>query len=234
MLDLVLFDIDGTLLDSNEAHAISWRFALRTHEIFISYEQIRKLIGMGGDQLLDALHISSKSCLAKKIEKERKRIYEVLKKAVRPFLGARQLVEYIDLQGYKIGVASSAVRKEVKNAIKLLGIGKYISFAISGEDVEHSKPQPDLIQASLKRSMTPPQRCLLIGDTPYDIQAAARTGVKTVALECGGWPQESLLKAGAVITFKCPQQFLNALIKDSETSIDLDYLFQSTPVANFR
>lgn len=206
-----IFDIDGTLLDSVDLHAEAWRQVFLQHERDIPFEQIRSQIGKGGDQLLPVFFSEEElEKFGKAMESERTKLFkkEFLPK-VKPFSGVRPLFERLIEDGYKIALASSATKEECKHYAKLLGIDDLIDTGTSTDDAEKSKPHPDIFQAAVEKlSGVPTGTCLVIGDTPYDAEAAAKIGIKTVGLLCGGFPEADLRRAGAVAVFQGPQDLL--------------------------
>ena len=170
----LLFDVDGTLIDSNGAHAEAWTTALREYGVDVNVDQIRRMIGMGGDKILPAIaHVSEDSDQGKSITQRKKRIFNSLLPSLQPTPGARSL----------------------------------IPERTSKDDAQASKPDPDIVHAALVRSNARPKYTALIGDTPYDIEAADRAGIDAIALRCGGyWPDASL--RGAVKILDDPQALL--------------------------
>ncbi|KPV53702.1 hydrolase [Kouleothrix aurantiaca] len=196
----VIFDVDGTLVDSNDAHAHAWVAALAEHGHAISYEHIRALIGMGGDKLLPAgADIASESEEGRQISKRRGAIFaERFLPHLRAFPEVRALLEQLHAQGLKLAVASSAKDEELKPLLALTGAAELFETTTSSSDAKHSKPDPDIVQATLKRLDLPAAQVVMVGDTPYDIEAAARAGISLIALRCGGWDGSALGAAQAV------------------------------------
>lgn len=214
MIQAVLLDIDGTLIDSNEAHARSWMEALDEAGIAANYLQIRRLIGMGGDQLLPRVaNISDDSDEGRKISKRRGEIFRSrYLPQLKVFPGVRELLQKMRDNQMQIVISSSASQEDLKSLLKKIQIGDLIQNATSADDADNSKPSPDLISAALKKTNANPQEALMLGDTPYDIQAAAKAGVRTVAFTCGGWGVEELKDAIAI--YEGPWQ----LLKEFENS----------------
>lgn len=204
----VLLDVDGTLIDSNDAHARAWVDALREHGIEVPYERIRPLIGMGGDKLLPAVSgLSDESPRGKAIGRRRQAIFRGLYlPTLRPMRGARMLLEHLAAEGLRLFVASSAQSEELQPLLQRAGVADLIDGAATSGDAERSKPDPDIIHAALDRAGLSADEVVLIGDTPYDIEAAARSQVGTVALRCGGWSDEPL--RGAIAIYDDPADLL--------------------------
>jgi HAD superfamily hydrolase (TIGR01549 family) len=206
--DAVLFDVDGTLIDSNKAHAQAWTEALREHGVVVDVDRIRPLIGMGGDKLLPAAaQTSAESELGKAITRRKKEIFDRLLPGLRPTRGARPLLEFLGEQRVKVVIATSADDREVRALLERAGVHDLIHEGASKDDAAESKPDPDIVQAALARAGSPPHGTVMIGDTPYDIEAAARAGIQAIALRCGGYWPDSQLK-GAVAIFDDPDALL--------------------------
>lgn len=193
----IIFDVDGTLVDSNEFHAEAWRRAFRGAGHPIPIETIREHIGQGGDLLVpDLLDAEGMRKSARKIRQLRKKIFsqELLPK-VRPFPGILQSLEALRDLGIRIVLASSAQASEVRRHVRTLGIGDLIDGTTSSADVRFSKPSPEIFQAALDEIEAPKSRTIIVGDTPYDILAAHRASTPIAAVRCGGFPDGKLEKA---------------------------------------
>jgi HAD superfamily hydrolase (TIGR01509 family) len=205
----LLFDVDGTLIDSNGAHAESWRQSLHEHGLDIPVDQVRRLIGMGGDKLLPAVaHVAADSDIGKAMTGRKKAIFATLLPALRPTRGARPLLDYLREQGVELIIATSADESELSALLRQAGVDDVFPRRATKDDAEDSKPDPDIVHAALAKSKVGPQHTAMIGDTPYDIEAAHRAGIKAIAFRCGGfWTDSSL--AGAVEIFDDPQHLLD-------------------------
>ena len=195
----VLLDVDGTLVDSNDAHAHAWVKALAESGREVSFATVRPLIGMGGDKLLPKVcGLDAESREGKRISDRRGEIFlgEFLPK-LRPCRGARELLDLLDKRGIRMVVASSAKKDELDPLLKICGADQVIESATSSDDAENSKPDPDILNAALKSLGLPADEVLMLGDTPYDVEAARRAGVRVIALRCGGW-SDADIKADAV------------------------------------
>jgi HAD superfamily hydrolase (TIGR01509 family) len=195
----VILDMDGTLLDSNAAHVHAWVEALREHGHEVSEDTIWPWIGMGGDNLLPAaVRISKESPEGKAISETRGTIFKSrYLPHLRPFPQVRPLLERIKADGRELVVATSSAEEEVKKAIELVGVGDLLQGATSGSD-GRSKPDPDVVQAALDRLKMEPDEVVMLGDTPYDIQAAAKVGIDVIAFRCGGFQDDDLKGALAI------------------------------------
>jgi phosphoglycolate phosphatase-like HAD superfamily hydrolase len=204
----VLLDIDGTLIDSNDAHASAWVEAGREFGYDIAFDRVRWLIGMGGDKVLPELTgLEEDSEKGKKILERRGEIFreEYLPK-LKPFDGAHELLVRLRADGYKLVVATSASEEDLEALLKQGGLDDVIQKATSSDEADESKPAPDIIQAALKKGKVGPDEAFMLGDTPYDITAARRANVDAIAVRCGGWEDEEL--HGAIAIFDDPKDLL--------------------------
>jgi HAD superfamily hydrolase (TIGR01509 family) len=192
--DTLLFDLDGTLLDSNGAHAQAWTQALREHGVDAAGDQVRRLIGMGGDKLLAIIaNLSEDSELGQAIGRRKKEIFATLLPGLQPTRGARDLLQYLREQRVNLVIATSADEQELTALLQRAGVEDLIPTRASKDDAAESKPDPDIVRAAIARSGARLERTALIGDTPYDIEAARRAGIDAIALRCGGyWTDTSL------------------------------------------
>ena len=206
-LHAVLLDIDGTLIDSNDAHARAWVAAFAAHGYVVPYLAVRPLIGKGGDKLLPELTgLDSESAEGKAISAKRAELFRRELPALRPTHGARPLLERFVQQGLTLVVATSATAPEVTALLQQAGVADLIEAASSASDAEESKPDPDIVQAAVAKSRCHPSACVMLGDTPYDVEAATRARVPTIALRCGGWTGPAL--SGALAVYDDPADLL--------------------------
>jgi phosphoglycolate phosphatase-like HAD superfamily hydrolase len=198
--ETVLLDVDGTLIGSNAAHAEAWTQALREHGVRVDIGEIRPLIGMGADKLLPAVaSVSEGSTLGQAIGRRKKAIFETFLPDLRPTLGARPLLEYLLERGTHLVIATSAGDREMEALLERAGVDDLLPQRASKDDASESKPDPDIVQAALARSNARLESAVIIGDTPYDIEAATRAGIRAIALRCGGhWSDEDLREAVAI------------------------------------
>lgn len=209
--DAVLLDIDGTLVDSNGAHAAAWSDAFALFGRHHPAEQIRPLIGKGGDKLLRELaSLDHESGEGKKISEARADIFKNrYLPAIQPTPGAAEFVEWLLQSRLTVVVATSAQQEEVKGLLTICGGQALVKDATTSDDAERSKPDPDIIVAALEKSGASPDRAVMIGDTPYDIEAASRAGLAAIALRCGGWDDSKL--QGAIAIYDHPRDLLDRL-----------------------
>lgn len=206
--DCVLFDVDGTLIDSNRAHAEAWTAALREHGVPAQNAFVRRLIGMGSDKLLpETANVSEDSPEGRAIAARKKAIFATLLPGLTPTQGARELLEHLRDRGMSLVVATSAGTDEMQALLLQAGLDTFFARRTSNDDAEGSKPDPDIIFAALSKARTPAERALMIGDTPYDVRAASEAGVVSIALRCGGyWSDQDL--QGALAIFDHPADVL--------------------------
>jgi len=196
----VILDVDGTLVDSVDAHARAWVEALAEVGHEVPFERVRGLIGMGGDKLLPEISgIEKESEQGTALSDRRRELFEQRYLAgLKPFPQTRELVQRLLDEGLTVAVASSAAGEELGGLLKAAQVEDLIEHATTSSDAENSKPDPDIIQAALQRVGLRPEEVVMLGDTPYDIEAAAKAGVPTIALRCGGWNDDELAEAIAV------------------------------------
>jgi phosphoglycolate phosphatase-like HAD superfamily hydrolase len=204
----VLLDVDGTLVDSNDAHAHAWVKALAEAGVPAEFSTVRRLIGKGGDKLLPEVSgIDAESTRGKAISGRRGEIFQTgYLPTLTPFPGAKDLLARMTKAGLELAVASSSKKDELKGLLKVCGADEFIEASTSSDDAENSKPDPDIIHAALEQLGHPPEKVILLGDTPYDVQAATKAGVRVVALRCGGWGDADL--KGAVRIYDDPADLL--------------------------
>jgi HAD superfamily hydrolase (TIGR01509 family) len=205
----VIFDVDGTLVDSVDLHARAWREALAHFGHRVAFDEVRSQIGKGGDQLLPVfLSGDELSLRGKLIEDHRGDLYkrEYLKR-VRAFPGVRPLFKELLRRGVRIALASSASGDELEIYQQIAGIEGLLHAETSKDDAEKSKPHPDIFEAALRRlgPDVDPRRTLVVGDTPWDAIAAHRMGVRTLGVLCGGFAEADLRAAGCVAIYRDPE-----------------------------
>jgi HAD superfamily hydrolase (TIGR01509 family) len=208
----VLLDVDGTLLNSNDQQARSWVKALRESDFDVEYDAVRSRIGKGGDKMtLELCGLQPDDPLAKSLAK---RVSEIFKadfmEDVRPTKGARALLERLKANGHQLVVATSAGGDMLDGLLQKAGVLDLIDIKTTSDDVASSKPDPDLIHAALAKAGVTADQAVMLGDTPYDVEAAHAASVRAVALRCGGWWDDNAL-AGAVAIFDDPESMLTKL-----------------------
>jgi phosphoglycolate phosphatase-like HAD superfamily hydrolase len=196
----VILDVDGTLVDSNDAHAAAWADAFTEAGITVDRERVRSAIGMGGDKLLPFVSgFSASSPTGTRISERRAAIFkERYLPSLRPFPRVRELVQRFVRDGFDLAVASSAQGDELAPLLQRAGVADLVHTRTSSDDADRSKPDPDIVTAALERIAASPAETIMLGDTPYDVAAARAAGIAIVAVECGGWLREDLADAAAV------------------------------------
>jgi HAD superfamily hydrolase (TIGR01549 family) len=205
-----IFDVDGTLVDSNELHVESWDRAFRHFGKQFSREQLRGQIGKGSDQYLpEFLSAEEIERFGKELDEYRSELFkkEYLPR-VKPFPKVRELFERIRDDKKQIVLASSGKKADTKHYIKLLKIDNLIGGYTSADDADRSKPAPDLFSAALEKLSVSPNEAITVGDTRFDIEAAAKAGLSTVAVTCGGTSEAVLREAGAIAIYRDPADLL--------------------------
>jgi HAD superfamily hydrolase (TIGR01549 family) len=198
-----ILDVDGTLVDTNYQHAIAWYRAFRQHDILRPIWRIHRSIGMGGDQLVEALAGEDvERELGDDIRSAEKALYMALIEEVEPFAAARDLLAELEERGNPIVLASSAKEDEVEHYLDLLDARDQARDWTTSADVEATKPEPDLVLAALEKGGTDPEDAVMVGDSTYDCEAAKRAGVVTLAVLTGGFSVSELEDAGAQRVFE--------------------------------
>lgn len=195
-----ILDVDGTLVDTNYHHALAWHRALHAHGHPVQMWKVHRHIGMGGDQILDAL-IGTDAAAADgdAIREAEAEAYGELIGEVEPMEGARELIEKLREEGSTVILASSAKQEEVNHYLDLLDARDVADCWTTDDDVESTKPEPDLVRAALDKAGT--DDGVMIGDTPWDIEAASKAGLETVCVITGGWSEQELRDHGAAAVF---------------------------------
>ena len=211
MIEAVIFDVDGTIVDSVGLHAKAWQRAFEKFGKKVSFKAIRCQIGKGSDQLLPVFF--SKQELEEFGEEMEAYRGELFKKDYLPnvkgFPKVRELFERINRDKKRIALASSAKEDELKRYKEIAQIDDLIESETSFDDVERSKPCPDIFDAALQQlGDIVPSKVIVVGDTPYDAEAAAKANLSCVGLLCGGWTQPQLIRAGCIAVYRDPADLL--------------------------
>lgn len=211
MIKNVIFDVDGTLIDSNKLHAAAWQKAFAKFERNLEFEDILSQIGKGGDQLMPVFLSRMEIVIfGDELEDYRKKIFEeeYLPK-VKPFADVRQLFKRIKENDRKIVLASSAAEEELEEFKKIMNVEDLLNDETSSDDAESSKPEPDIFLAALRKLGNPPKdECIVVGDTPYDAEAGNKAGLEVIGLTCGGWSEDKLKNAGCIEVYESPTDLL--------------------------
>ena len=195
----VLIDLDGTLVDSVTAHAVSWKKVLAKHGYDVELFSLERLIGMGGDKMLSAVVGEISDAEEKRITEERsERFRDNEIQDVRPLERARELIEALRENGLEVMLATAASAEDRDALLKRGGLQNVFQDFVSSDDVDGSKPEPDLIETILDKLGADPAECLMVGDSPFDAEAAARARVDFVGVESGAYSRDELAYAKAV------------------------------------
>ncbi len=201
MTRAALLDVDGTLIDSNYHHALAWYRAFRRSGIVLPLWRIHRHVGMGGDQLLPAL-------LGERLDEERgeeirearDEEYRRLIGEVSPLEGSRELIAELKERGLTVVLASSSPQDEIDHYLELLDARELADAWTTDDDVEATKPEPDLVHAALEKAGT--EDAVMVGDTPWDVEAARKAGLETICVITGGFSEQELRDAGALAVFE--------------------------------
>ncbi len=205
-----ILDVDGTLVDTNYHHTLAWARAFESHGIDLPLWRIHRHMGMGGDKLVPALlgeeRAEEVGDAVREAEKER---YLELIGEVRPFEGARRLLEFLGGRGHAVVLASSAKEHEIDHYLDLLDARDLADAWTTSADVEATKPEPDLVHAALERIGGGPG--VLVGDSTWDCEAAKRAGIPCIAVLTGGFSEQELVDAGAAAVFDSLESFRDGI-----------------------
>ncbi len=202
-MTLAVLDIDGTLVDTNYHHAIAWYRAFRQHEIVLPIWRIHRHIGMGGDQLVEALTDQrTEQEKGDDIRAAETTLYFQLIEEVEPMEGSRELIERLKSRGHTVVLASSAKADEVEHYLDLLDARELADDWTTSADVESTKPAPVLVSAALEKAGASADDAVMVGDTTWDVEAAGRAGVPTLTVRTGGFGVDELKAAGAADVFE--------------------------------
>jgi HAD superfamily hydrolase (TIGR01549 family) len=205
-----ILDVDGTLVDTNYHHAIAWYRAFRQNEVLLPIWRIHRHIGMGGDQLVQALG-------GEQLEREKGEdiraaesvLYGELMSEVEPLEGARDLIVDLKKRGHAVVLASSAKEHEVEHYLELLDARELADDWTTSDDVEATKPEPDLVVAAVEKAGG--GEAVMVGDSTWDCEAAKRAGLDTVAVLTGGFSKAELLEAGALAVYSSIEELRDSL-----------------------
>lgn len=211
MIKAVIFDVDGTLIDSVDVHAKAWAWAFSRHGHNIPFEDIRGQIGKGADQLVpEFLTPEQMESYGKQLEEDRQMFFkDEYYHHLKAFPMVRELFERIIADGKKIVLASSAKKDELEHYEQIANVQDLIGASTSSDDAEKSKPHPDIFHAAMEKlEGIGPDEVMVVGDTPWDAEAAGKAGLKTVGFLCGGFDEDVLKAAGCVAIYAGPSDLL--------------------------
>lgn len=205
----VLLDIDGTLIDSTYHHAVAWHRAFARHDLHPAVHRVHRTIGMGGDKLVaEVAGDDVEERLGDALRDAWREEYLPLRDEVRPLDGARDLVLALHAAGHRVALASSGDPQFSREAVDLLGVGDEVEELTTADDVDASKPEPDLLGETLRR-LGDVEHAVLVGDTVYDVESARRAGMPCVAVLTGGFGRAELTEAGAVLVVDGPADLVD-------------------------
>jgi HAD superfamily hydrolase (TIGR01509 family) len=204
MVEAVLSDIDGTLVESNWLHAAAWRDAFAVIDITLDIETVRRQIGKGGDQLIPVFVPWWKRPMVEEPLKAYRSFlfHQDYFSKVKPFPRVRDLFLRLKESGIRIALASSSAKKDLDTYQKIANISDLVDETTSADDTRHSKPHPDIFSATLKKLHVQPASVLALGDTPYDAESAGKAGIRTIGVTTGGWSRMELLDAGCIEVYQ--------------------------------
>jgi HAD superfamily hydrolase (TIGR01549 family) len=196
-----LLDVDGTLVDANYQHALCWYRAFRAYDVVVPIWRLHRHVGMGGDQFVEAV-------AGKRVEEEHgddvrdrwEELFDELIDEVAPLDGAHDLLVELKRRGHRVVLASSAIEKHAEAFIDLLDAREVLDAWTTKDDVENAKPEPDLVRAAMDKAGM--DEAVMIGDTPWDIEAARKAGVETICVITGGFSEQELRDAGALAVYE--------------------------------
>ncbi len=204
VIEALLCDIDGTLVQSNWLHASAWKDAFAAMGIDVEQEEVRRQIGKGGDELIPVF-VSwwRRSAVEEPLKAYRKFLFRTdYLPQVKPLPHARDFLVRIKQAGIRLALASSSDKQDLETYKKLVGMEDLVDKSTSADDAKEAKPHPDIFEVAMGKLGLPPEKVLALGDTPYDAEAAGKAGVWTIGVESGGWTRDDLLEAGCIEVWK--------------------------------
>ena len=205
-----ILDVDGTLVDTNYHHALAWYRAFRSHGIVLPLKDIHRGVGMGGDKYVAELAGEDvEERLGDELREAWERLFDEVIDEVEPLPGARRLIEELKSRGITVVLASSSIEKHLDHLLDLLDVRELADAWTNKDDVEASKPDPDLVEAALAKAGT--REAVMVGDTPWDVEAARRAGIDTIAVLTGGFGRDELEEAGAIAVYDSVEELCEHL-----------------------
>jgi phosphoglycolate phosphatase-like HAD superfamily hydrolase len=203
-----IFDLDGTLLDSVDLHALAWQEALIEFGHDVSFEQVRGQIGKGGDKLIPVFLSADEQREHGKEMERGNRFKAKYLPLVRPFSAVPELLQRVRDTGLSVAVASSAKKDELAKYLEIARIAGLVDVTTSSDDAEESKPAPDIFEVVLGKLEIEGGDAVAVGDTPYDAAAAGKAKIATIGVLCGGFTEDSLRQAGCAEVYPGPAALL--------------------------
>jgi HAD superfamily hydrolase (TIGR01549 family) len=203
----VLFDVDGTLCDTNYLHSVAWARAFAECGVYAHTSTLHSRIGMGSDQLLQDLIGRDDETISDAHGKH----FEAFLDDIRAFPGSADLLRAVARLGARVVLASSAKPDTLERMRKVIGADDVIDESTSSGEVDSSKPSPDIFQTAMSKAGLDPKRCMVVGDTVWDVKAARKAGLDCICVLTGGIGEAELMEAGAVAVYKDPHDLLDRL-----------------------
>ena len=210
-ISAALFDIDGTLVDSNYLHVEAWSHALADLGIGVDQWRIHRMIGMDSSKLLETVLGPRLDELGDEAKRLNAEYYEALQPRLRVFEGGIELLEALTAHDVTTVLATSAPQEELDVLLRVLDAGDAVAYVTSAEDVDTAKPEPDIVRVALSRAGTRASRSIMVGDSIWDAQAAGRAGVDCIGVRSGGFSAGELRDAGAIAVYDDVAQLLERL-----------------------
>jgi HAD superfamily hydrolase (TIGR01509 family) len=210
MVEAVLCDIDGTLVQSNWLHAEAWRVAFAAMGIELELEDIRRQIGKGGDELIPVF-VSwwKREAVKEPLEAYRKFVFQHdYMPQVKPLPKVREFLLQLKEAGIKVALASSANKEDLLTYKRIANMEDLVDEETSADDAKKTKPHSDIFDATLRKLKLPASKCIALGDTPYDAEAAGHAGLRTIGVTTGGWSREELMAAGCAEVYESVEELL--------------------------
>jgi HAD superfamily hydrolase (TIGR01549 family) len=206
-----ILDVDGTLVDASYQQALAWYRAFRKHDVVLQLHRLHRHVGMGGDKYVAAVAgDEAEERIGDDVRDEWEKQFDKLIDEVAPFGGARELLAELKRRGHRVVLASSSIEKHTEHFVDLLGARDMADAWTTKDDVEATKPDPDLVRAALAKAGT--EDAVMIGDTPWDVEAARKAGLRTLAVLTGGaYSEQELLDVGAVAVFESVEELCRRL-----------------------
>jgi HAD superfamily hydrolase (TIGR01549 family) len=206
-----ILDVDGTLVDASYQQALAWYRAFREHDVVLALWRLHRHVGMGGDKYVAAVAGDDvERHIGDDVRDEWERQFERMIDEVAPFVGAHGLIEELKRRGHPVVLASSSIEKHTEHFVDLLEVRELADAWTTKDDVEATKPSPDLVKAALAKAGT--DEAVMVGDTPWDVEAAKRAGVPTVGVRSGGaYSEAELLAGGAVSAYESVEELRHDL-----------------------
>ncbi len=210
MPEAAILDVDGTLVDTNYHHALCWHRAFRTHDVTVPMWRLHRHVGMGGDRYVAAVAGDEvEDRLGDALRDEWERLFDEMLAEVTPLAGAKELMRTLKERRYTVVLASSSIEAHLERFVELLEAREVADAWTMKDDVDASKPEPDLVAAALEKAGT--RDAVMVGDTPWDVAAAREAGIETVCVLTGGYGRAELEEAGASAVFDSVAEVVDRL-----------------------